>query len=161
MIFSPEAKELIFTLFFAIFTTAIASISIVYLKKAEEEIQEAVEEIIEEAHSFTPHEFFSLRTYHFDGMGVYAYSKARIKGIYIIANQTKKKVYIGNSEQIIDVVGSHFEGNGDKSVYRDYRNNNRFVIKLIPIKGTGFSKLKEFEKYARKVYEKYYSPYNE
>jgi hypothetical protein len=112
-----------------------------------------------DSHSFSPSEFFELRTYQFDGLGIYAYSKCNFEGVYVIINKTKKKCYIESSKYVVDAIAPHFEGKGNKSIYNDYKNNNKFIIKMLKLKNSGFSKTKEMKKYISEICLSEYGTY--
>ena len=75
--------------------------------------------------------------------GLKRYDRIHIKrsGIYILHNKTKDKYYVGQAQDLIKRVKSHFTGFGNGKIYHDYKNNNYFTIKLI-----GTKQLNQLEK---------------
>lgn len=157
---SPEAlKELIECTVFTLVTTGIAAFCIVARRKCDNDIKEMVLDMLNNAYEFSIGEFFSLRTYQFDGLGIYGYSNCNFEGVYVIFNKTKKKCFVGSSKYVVDAISAHLEGTGDKELYRDYKKDNIFSVRMIKLKGSGFDKTKEFEKYLKNACADYCALY--
>ena len=81
-------------------------------------------------------------------------------GVYILHNTTKDKYYVGQSQEVFKRVYQHFSGSGNGDVYADYCRGNRFTVKMIALKNSGFSTLNELERYAIDRYDAYTKGYN-
>lgn len=82
----------------------------------------------------TPSEFFILNK-----------NSQSFSGVYILYNHTKEIYYIEQSESVYPVVNNHFIGCGDMDIYADYKYGDKFTIRLIPLKDSGFKTLNELE----------------
>lgn len=82
------------------------------------------------------------------------------KGIYILYNKKKRKYYVGQSIHVLQRVTAHFKGHGNEDIYKDYRNGDRFTIRIIHLKGSGYSNLDKFEKEAIAAYKGFEKGYN-
>lgn len=69
-----------------------------------------------------------------------------VPGIYVIYNRTKRMYYVGQSDRLISRVNNHLNGRGNGDVYADYKYGDRMIIKLIPIKRSGYLSLNKMEK---------------
>lgn len=159
MDFLSANKELIETLIFSTSMTLLAAICIAVRKQCDKDIKDAVFWMLYDTQPLSPGEFFELRSYQLDSLGVYAYSKYNFEGVYVIINKTKKKCYIESSKYVVDAIAPHFEGSGNKKIYNDYKNNNKFIIKMLKLKNSGFSKTKEMKKYISEICSKEYDTY--
>lgn len=98
----------------------------------------------------TPKQFQQLR----------ASTKKNFSGIYILYNQNKRMYYVGQAVKVLDRVNRHFTGKGNGDVYADYKYGDRFVIRMIPLQGSGFRTLNDLERYAISWYDAYEHGYN-
>lgn len=76
-------------------------------------------------------------------------------GVYIIANKTTYRMYVGKATEVFTRVSKHFEGkgNGNPEVYNDYKSGHEFSISLIPLAETSFTSLNDLETAAFIAYE--------
>lgn len=83
------------------------------------------------------------------------------EGIYIIYNKRKRKYYVGQSVNVNKRLHQHFSGYGCNDVYHDFRRRrNVFMIRAIPLKGSGFHNLDDMERYAIAAFHAYDRGYN-
>ncbi len=54
-------------------------------------------------------------------------------GVYVLHNQTKNTVFIGKSTHVIKKVERQFSGFENKSIYDDFKNDNKFELLVIRI----------------------------
>ena len=81
-------------------------------------------------------------------------------GIYILHNHTQNIYYVGQGQRVLDRVNMHFTGKGNGDVYADYKYGEKFTIKILAIKGSGFDTLNELERHAIDLYDAYENGYN-
>lgn len=106
----------------------------------------------------TPDEFFKMRNERVSYK--YVSSSYRFPGVYILHNKTKKMYYVGQAEDVIFRINQHFTGHGNGDVYADYKYGDKFTIKTIPLKGSGYITLDELEKDTIEVYDAFEHGYN-
>ena len=120
-----------------------------------------VKKLAKGAIEITPQEFLKLRKQtkgNRNHKG--AMTKNNFEGIYILYNQTKNMYYVGQAKKVLGRVNNHFTGKGNGDVYADYKYGDSFTIKMIPLKGSGFSTLNSLEKNAIASYNSYAKGYN-
>lgn len=83
-----------------------------------------------------------------------------VAGIYILCNQTKDRCYVGQGRQVLDRIPHHFEGTGNSEVYEDYTRGDEFIVKLIPLKDSGYQSLNELERHTIMTYNACDAGYN-
>lgn len=81
-------------------------------------------------------------------------------GIYILHNKTKDMYYVGQGDYVISRAFKHFSGAGQGDVYADYKFGDRFTIKIIYLRGSGFFRLNSLEKTAIEILDAYDYGYN-
>lgn len=81
-------------------------------------------------------------------------------GVYILLNTTQGIYYVGQSINVFKRVNSHFTGKGNGDVYADYKYNQEFTIKMIPLKNSGFKSLDDLERNAITAYKAFKKGYN-
>lgn len=84
-------------------------------------------------------------------------------GIYILTNKTKRnKTYVGQSIHVRERLSQHYHGRGNPGVYYDHTyRHNRFTVKTIPLKNSGFRTLNALERNAIRVCRGYSKGYNQ
>lgn len=82
------------------------------------------------------------------------------KGVYVIHNVTKDRYYVGQSIHLMDRVNQHFSGTGNQELYYDYIRKDFFIIRMIPLKGSGFRSLNTLERFAIRRYQGFVKGYN-
>lgn len=109
----------------------------------------------------TPEEFFRLRKdcQGKNGKAYYALTH-NFAGVYVLFNQTKNMYYVGQGQQVLNRVNSHFTGKGNGDVYADYKYGDLFTITLFALEGSGFSSLNELEREAISAYGAFANGYN-
>lgn len=107
----------------------------------------------------TPEQFMKMREDVYRN-GEKAKKSKNGAGVYIIHNKTKRSYYVGQSIHILDRVNSHFSGKGNGDVYADYKYGDRFTIRLIPLRGSGYKNLNDLERNAIRSYNAYNRGYN-
>ena len=83
-----------------------------------------------------------------------------LAGVYILFNSTQNKYYVGQGKEILNRVNAHFTGKGNGDVYADYKYGDKFTIKMIGLKGSGFSSLNDLERNTILTYGSFSSGYN-
>ena len=58
------------------------------------------------------------------------------EGIYVLYNQTKKKYFVGSSENVMDSLMLHLVGEGYSNIYDDVKSGDEFNVKFLPINDT-------------------------
>ena len=86
--------------------------------------------------------------------------KYNVEGVYIIYNRSQKRYYVGQAHKLLSRVNNHFTAKGNGEVYADYKYHDRFRLKLIPLKGSGFKTLNELESYYIARYKAMKEGYN-
>lgn len=103
----------------------------------------------------TPDEFFLMRKKH----GTVD-QDLNFPGVYVLLNETKKMHYVGQSATVADRVNLHFTGKGKGDVYADYKYGDRFVIRLIRLKKSGYGTLNDLESEMIRRYDAFGTGYN-
>lgn len=103
--------------------------------------------IVSGTKTLSPRQFFDLREQYRGRMKVVDFV-----GVYIIYNQSKKMYYVGQSIHVLSRVNAHFTGKGNGDVYADYKYGDRFVIRLVKLRGSGYSRLDDLERELIEMY---------
>ena len=109
--------------------------------------------------AMTPEEFADFRLEK-DSKGRTMSATHNFPGVYLLHNETKDIYYVGQGERVLDRVNMHFTGKGNGDVYADYKFGDRFSIRIIGLKGSGFDTLNELERYAIEEYRACETGYN-
>ena len=124
-------------------------------------IKEKIRGMAEAAAEYTPSQFMWLRRQRFGTKNKKSYAlEHNFPGVYILLNKTKNMYYIGQGKEVINRINSHFTGKGNGDVYHDYKSGDQFVIRIIPLKKSGFKTLNELEKNTIMTYDSYAEGYN-
>ena len=81
-------------------------------------------------------------------------------GVYIFKNLDNNMKYVGQSVNVVNRVETHLKGRGNEDLYRDIKNNHRFLIEFIKLEDSNFYNLDELEKYYIAKYNSFISGYN-
>lgn len=100
-----------------------------------------LKEIVSGAKTLTPRQFFALRQTYYGRM-----TDLEFEGVYIIYNINKKMFYVGQSVHVPSRVNAHFTGKGNGDVYADYKYGNRFEIRMVKLRGSGYNRLDDLER---------------
>lgn len=109
-----------------------------------------IDRLVKKCPKLTPEQF---QTFRRD-------SKKNFAGIYVLYNRSKQMYYVGQAVKVLDRVNKHFTGKGNGDVYADYKYGDKFIIRLIPLKRSGFPSLNDLERYAIARYQAYDKGYN-
>ena len=109
--------------------------------------------------AMTPEEFAEFRLEK-DSKGLTMSAAHNFPGVYLLYNETKSIYYVGQGERVLDRVNMHFTGKGNGDVYADYKFGDRFSIRIIGLKSSGFDTLNELERYAIEEYRACETGYN-
>lgn len=109
-----------------------------------------IDRLVKRCPKLTPEQFQKFRRNH----------KKNFSGIYVLYNRSKHMYYVGQAVKVLDRVNKHFTGKGNGDVYADYKYGDKFVIRLIPLKTSGFPSLNDLERYAIARYRAYEKGYN-
>ena len=145
-----------------IFICAVVLISILhYSRKQQARIKRKVRGLANNTLEMTPDEFFTLRSTSFGGKGSPSFALTmNFAGVYILFNATKNMYYVGQGKEVLNRVNSHFTGKGNGDVYADYKYGDKFTIKMIALKNSGFSTLNDLERNTILTYDAFASGYN-
>lgn len=109
----------------------------------------------------TPKEFFAMRNASDGGRGKeHISNKYDFTGVYILYNKTKNMYYVGQAKRIFSRVNSHFTGHGNGDVYADFKYGDKFVIRMVRLKGSGCKTLNELERKTITFYNSFAKGYN-
>lgn len=97
--------------------------------------------MVRRADAMTPKQFFAWRN-SFRGK-MY---QADFKGAYILYNASKRMYYVGQSVHVPSRVNAHLTGKGNGDVYADYKYGDRFEIRMLRLKGSGYKDLDSLER---------------
>lgn len=81
-------------------------------------------------------------------------------GIYILENKTVDKFYVGQSISLFKRAGAHFAGDGNEDIYTDYKNGEKWTVRLIALADSGFKSINALEKHFIEYYHSTYNGYN-
>ncbi len=70
-------------------------------------------------------------------------------GVYVLHNQTKNTVFIGKSTHVIKKVERQFSGFENKSIYDDFKNDNKFIIRLFRLIDSDFDSVDDLEEHIK------------
>lgn len=73
-------------------------------------------------------------------------------GVYVLHNQAKNTVFIGRSTHVIKKVERLFRGFENKSIYDDFKNNDKFIIRLFRLIDSDFDSVDDLEKHIKNTY---------
>lgn len=97
--------------------------------------------------TLTPKQFLSLRQSYRGQMWNLDFA-----GVYVIYNTDKKMYYVGQSIHVPSRVNAHFTGKGNGDVYADYKYGDRFELRMVKLKGSGYDKLDDLERELIEMY---------
>lgn len=147
-----------------VFTALIFSIYFIRVwidSRKQKEIREQITGLANNTLEMTPEEYFDMRNANFGGRGSPKYANNyNFAGVYILHNKSKNLYYIGQRKQVLNRVNNHFNGRGNGDVYADYKYGDRWTIRMIALKSSGFHTLNELERHAIATYDSYNSGYN-
>jgi len=136
-------------------------ICILYIIKQRNQIAKEIHDLANNAIEMTPEEFLKMRNTSFGGKGRKSYALTlNYPGVYILHNKTKDLYYVGQGTKVLNRVYAHFTGRGNGDVYADYKYGDKFTIRTIALKNSGFSNLNDLERYCISYYNAYYKGYN-
>lgn len=98
---------------------------------------------------YTPEEFFQMRL-----------TSKTFKGVYVLYNQSKSMFYVGQAKNVLSRVNAHFSGRGNGDVYADYKYGDLFIIRLMPLEGSGYENLNDLEREMISYFHAYGKGYN-
>lgn len=110
--------------------------------------------------TLTPKEFFNLRNRKTMDNKQHISSSYSITGVYVLFNETKNLVYVGQGKNVLSRVNSHFTGSGNGDVYADYKYGDEFKIKLVSLVSSGYASLNDLERAMINTYNSYERGYN-
>ena len=103
--------------------------------------------------------FLKLRNQK-DGKRKLKSSRQDVEGVYIIHNHTEGMYYVGQAQHMISRANSHFTGKGNGRIYADFDHGDRFTIRFVMLKGSGFKNLNDLERYFIDKYDALEAGYN-
>ena len=157
MIYHPVGKVAVFfLLIYAVLVLLPKMLQFIQRKKIYEKIDELCMNAV-------PYSVESFRTKRKKEMKLKPEYKKHFncKGVYILHNVTKDKYYVGQSIHLMDRVNQHFSGTGNQELYYDYAiSKDYFIIRMIPLKDSGFRSLNTLERFAIGRYQGFVKGYN-
>ena len=123
-------------------------------------LRRKVKALASDAAEITPERFFKLRSMSDGKSRRFLSSKYNFAGVYILFNKTRNMYYVGQGQNVFDRVNRHFTGKGNGDVYADYKYGDKFTIRMIELKYSGFNDLNELERRTIEIYDAYSSGYN-
>ena len=114
-----------------------------------------LKKIVNGTTALTPKQFFNLRQSYHGQLKAFDFP-----GAYIIYNISKRKYYIGQSIHVMSRVNSHLSGRGNGDVYADYKYGDRFEIRMVKLKKSGYKNLNDLERELIDMYDSCKSGYN-
>lgn len=133
------AATIITTFFFLV-----ALFSYIFLFRKEKKIIEKANLLKFNAANLSPKEFFKLRN-ECSSLRSNISSRYNFAGVYILHNLTKDMYYVGQSNELMNRINSHFTGSGNGDVYADFKYGDEFSIKIISLEESGYHNLNELE----------------
>lgn len=82
------------------------------------------------------------------------------QGVYVIHNESRNIYYVGQSVHVLQRAARHFSGYGNGDVYADYKYGDRFSVRFVSLKGSGYKSLDKLEKDYIERYRANESGYN-
>lgn len=82
------------------------------------------------------------------------------EGIYMFTNKYNGRMYIGQSTNVHRRFFEHLNGRGNPFVHKAYLHGKSFDWRAIPLKGSGFRSLDDFESTAINAYKAKKKGYN-
>lgn len=143
--------------FYAVFLV----VWVLYVCRKRRRAKEKIKRLKSGTIEMTPEEFLQMRkdTLGKNGKAYYGLTR-NFAGVYVLYNQTKNMYYVGQGQQVLSRVNSHFTGKGNGDVYADYKYGDLFTITLFALEESGFSSLNELERDAISAYGAYANGYN-
>lgn len=130
-------------------------------KRKRRAVREKIVNLSKSRTELTPEEFFKFRSRGFGIGGTPRYAdEINFEGVYVLYNRTKNKYYVGQGHRIADRVNMHFTGKGNGDVYADYKYGDKFTVKMIALKHSGFRSLNALERETIGYYKAYAEGYN-
>jgi len=123
-------------------------------------LRRKVKALASDAAEITPEKFFKLRSMSAGKSRKFLSSKYNFSGVYILFNKTKNMYYVGQGQNVFERVNRHFTGKGNGDVYADFKYGDKFTIRMIELKYSGFNDLNELERRTIEIYDAYSSGYN-
>ena len=123
----------------------------------DKKIREQIDLLFSNSSEITPKELFDLRN---KSLKNNTFSQLNTDGVYILHNQTKNMYYIGQSIGLLNRVNNHFTGKGNGDVYADYKYGDKFTIKMLSLKNSGYETLNDLERETIEAYSLKFKLYN-
>ncbi len=73
-------------------------------------------------------------------------------GVYVLQNQTKNTIFIGKSTHVIKKVERQFKGFENKNIYDDFKNGNKYIIRLFRLVDSDFDSIDDLENHIKNIY---------
>ena len=73
-------------------------------------------------------------------------------GVYVLHNQTKNSIFIGKSTHVIKKVERQFKGFENESIYDDFKNGNKYIIRLFRLIDSDFDSIDDLENHIKDAY---------
>lgn len=73
-------------------------------------------------------------------------------GVYVLHNQTTNSIFIGKSTHVIKKVERQFKGFENESIYDDFKNGNKYIIRLFRLIDSDFDSIDDLENHIKDAY---------
>lgn len=73
-------------------------------------------------------------------------------GVYVLHNQTKNTLFIGKSAHTIKKVERQFGGFENKDIYEEFKDGDKFIIRLFRLVDSDFESIDDLENHIKKIY---------
>lgn len=104
--------------------------------------------------TYTIDEYLKLRKSKSD------FQNKHSKGVYMLINETKRKYYVGQSEEMSERAFVHLTGRGNGDVYLDYKLGDEFSVRFYELNTNQFIDLNELEYHLIRIYQANETGYN-
>lgn len=74
-------------------------------------------------------------------------------GVYVLHNQSKNTIFIGKSTHVIKKVERQFKGFENKNIYDDFKNGNKYIIRLFRLVDSDFDSIDDLENHIKDIYK--------
>ncbi len=149
-----SAKKAIAVIIAIIFAPILIKSVVSHLRKKH------IKKLAAKSEEMTPEDFLERRSQRAEKGKTQKLLPKEFDGIYILYNKSRKKYYVGQSVHVLYRINQHFTGHGNGDVYYDWRSGDRFTIRTVHLRGSGFRTLNSLERNAIAAYKARSRGYN-
>lgn len=127
--------------------------------------KETVDRMLSSKEKVTAEEFmqmYDLRIYDISSKqsDIKMMKNIEFEGVYILHNKSKNKYYVGKGNKIFRKIDRHFRGYGNADIYKDFQRGNKFYVRIIRLKNSGYDNIDILANEISKKYKAYETGYN-